>query len=130
VLVKLAERPGRLQDSRDNGSERPSSAGEPEDAPSLGVAVRELDRADLSELGLPQSVHGVVISRVEPLSPASDASLSRGQLILEVNRRPVASATEFRRLVAGAHAGDVLTFYLYLPDQAQRALRTVRVDRP
>jgi serine protease Do len=130
VLVKLAERPGRLQDSRDNGSERPSSDREPEGAPSLGVAVRELDRADLTELGLPQSMHGVVISRVEPLSPASDASLSRGQLILEVNRRPVASATEFRRLVAGAHAGDVLTFYLYLPDQAQRALRTVRVDRP
>ena len=79
---------------------------------------------------LPQSVHGVVILRVEPLSAAFDASLERGQLILEVNRHPVGSATDFRRLAAGAHAGDVLTLYLYLPDAAERALRTVRIDAP
>ena len=33
VLVKLAERPGRLQDSRDNGSDRPSSDRDPEASP-------------------------------------------------------------------------------------------------
>jgi serine protease Do len=130
VQVKLTERPGHATDGHDNDAERPTSDREPEAAPSLGVAVRELDRNDLNQLGLPQSVHGVVISRVEPLSPAFDASLARGQLILEVNRRPVVTPAEFRRLVASAHAGDVLTFYLYLPEQAQRALRTVRVDRP
>ena len=73
-------------------------------------------------------LQGVVISRVDPLSAAFDADLERGQVILEVNRRPVASVGEFRRLVAGAHAGDVLTLYLYLPDAEQRALRTIRVD--
>jgi serine protease Do len=130
VVVTLAERPGRSLEGRDGDAERPTSDREADAAPSLGVAVRELDRSDLTQLGLPASVHGVIISRVEPLSPAFDASLARGQLILEVNRRPVASAADFRRMVDGAHAGDVLTFYLYLPDQAQRAIRTVRVDRP
>jgi len=50
--------------------------------------------------------------------------------IVEVNRRPVATAADFDRLVAAAHAGDVLTLYLYLPDVDQHLLRTVRIDRP
>jgi S1-C subfamily serine protease len=70
-----------------------------------------------------------VISRVDPLSAAFDADLERGQVILEVNRRPVASVVDFRRLVSNAHAGDVLTLYLYLPDaDPPRELRTVRVE--
>jgi S1-C subfamily serine protease len=71
-----------------------------------------------------------VIARVDPLSAAFDADLERGQVILEVNRKPVASAVDFRRLVGSAHAGDVLTLYVYLPDapEPRRELRTIRVD--
>jgi len=51
-------------------------------------------------------------------------------VILEVNRKPVASAVDFRRLVGSAHAGDVLTLYVYLPDapEPRHELRTIRVD--
>jgi serine protease Do len=134
VVVKLAERPGRGEPGEQaptrpsSNPSNPNNPGTPE--PPLGLLVRELDRDDVTRLELPKAVRGVVISRVEPLSPAFDADLERGQVILEVNRRPVSSVTDFRRLVAGAHAGDVLTLYLYLPDAAQRALRTVRVDAP
>ena len=131
VSVRLTERPVRYADARDESTAHPSSnrraAGS--DNP-VGLSVRDLDRDDLTRMELPQGVRGAVILRVEPLSAAFDANLERGQVILEVNRHPVGSATDFRRLAADAHAGDVLTLYLYLPDAAEHALRTVRIDAP
>ena len=129
IGIRLAERPGRNGDPRDEPTARPSSNRRDGDN-LLGVTVRDLDRDDLSRMELPQTMRGAVISRVEPLSAAFDANLERGQVILEVNRRPVGSAIDFKRLIATAHEGDVLTLYLYLPDAAQHALRTVRVDAP
>jgi serine protease Do len=127
LTIKLAERPGRPIQSRKPGPTQPSSNPAPPEPP-LGLIVRDLDRDDVARLELQHPLQGVVISRVDPLSAAFDADLERGQVILEVNRRPVASVGDFRRLVSSAHAGDVLTLYLYLPDAEQRALRTVRVD--
>jgi serine protease Do len=131
VSVRLAERPVRYAEARDESTAHPSSnrRGAGSDNP-IGVSVRDLDRDDLTRMELPQGVRGAVILRVEPLSAAFDANLERGQVILEVNRHPVGSATDFRRLAADAHAGDVLTLYLYLPDAAEHALRTVRIDAP
>src|SRR5262249_7808399 len=131
IPVRLAERPVRNAELADEPAARPSSNRRSAGADNpVGLSVRDLDREDLARMELPQSVHGAVILRVEPLSAAYDADLERGQVILEVNRHPVDSATDFRRMVAGAHAGDVLTLYLYLPDAAQHALRTVRIDAP
>ena len=130
VVVKLAERPGRGNepgDSRQDGqpSVSPTSGGSP-----LGLTVRDLDRDDIARLQLPAEVRGVLIARVDPIGPAFDADLERGQVILEINRRPVLSARQFHQLTAEARPGDVLALYLYLPDEDQRALRTVRIDQP
>jgi serine protease Do len=130
VVVKLSERPGKPADSTEPGREarpsvRPTSGTSP-----LGLAVRDLDRDDIARLELPADLRGVLIARVDPLGPAFDADLERGQIILEVNRRGVSSAREFEQLTAAVRPGDVLALYLYLPDQEQRALRTVRIDAP
>jgi S1-C subfamily serine protease len=70
----------------------------------------------------------VVVSRVEPMSPGFDAEIERGHVVLEVNRHQVRSIEEFRRRTSAARPGDVLAFYLYIPEIQQRALRTVRLD--
>lgn len=134
VLVKLAERPGR--EVRGRASEpvegEPSSSDEtrPDVGPvdSIGVNVRPLDREYTDKAHLPQGANGVIVSHVDPLSNASEAGVERGWLIMEINRRPVASVDDFQRIVAAAHPGDVLTLYVYIPDLEQRALRTVRLD--
>jgi serine protease Do len=130
VLVKLAERPGRVPESGESRPEgqpavRPTSGGSP-----LGLAVRDLGRDDIARLALPADVHGVLIARVDPIGPAFDADLERGQVILEVNRRPVRSVHDFLQLTGAVRPGDVLALYLYLPDEDQRALRTIRIDKP
>ena len=49
-------------------------------------------------------------------------------VLLEINRQPVETAAEYRRLAARGQPGDILALYLYLPDIDQRRLVTVRVE--
>jgi hypothetical protein len=63
------------------------------------------------------------------MSASFDAELRRNLVILQVNRRPVTSAAEYRRVAEAARPGDVLVLYLYLPDVKQRKLVTVRVEQ-
>jgi serine protease Do len=127
IPVKLAERPQRDQ-RRPTGDEdqapQPSSAR----GPALGLSVRDLDRDFADRFKLPDGMQGVVISRVEPMSPAFDAEVERGHVLLEINRHPVRSVEDYRRLTANAKAGDVLTLYVYKPESDTRALHTVKIE--
>ena len=125
VPVKLAERPPRQAVSPAPATDRPQPSGRRE--PSLGLFVRELDREFAARYGLPASTEGVIVSRVEPLSPAFDANVERGDIVLEINRQPVRSVDDYRRLTSRARAGDVLALYLY-KRQEGRALETLKID--
>jgi S1-C subfamily serine protease len=62
------------------------------------------------------------------MSASFDAGVERGVVLLEINRQPIESAADYRRLARAARAGDVLALYIYLPDIDQRRLVTVRVE--
>ena len=129
IVVKLAERPER--DATD-GRGRPASPAPAErkaDPESLlGLTVRDIDRALASRMELPDGMHGVLITKVEAVGPSFEADVDRGMVLLEINRQPVTSLAEFRRIVKATRAGEVLTLFLYSPDLDQRELKTVRVD--
>jgi len=106
--------------------------------PELGVpferAARFGEREELTDaefaerFNLPKDIEGVVISRVEPMGPAFDADIERGHVLLEINRHPVRSIDDYRRLTANARSGEVLALYMYKPEMTRRELRTVKVD--
>jgi serine protease Do len=125
VPVKLAERPprDRRPDTPREEQPRPSSQRE---LP-LGLSVRELDPDLVRRFNLPDGTGGVVVSRVEPMSAAFDADIQRGHVLLEINRRPVRSIEDYRRLTDNARPGDVLTLYVLNPESG-RALHTLRLD--
>lgn len=132
VPVKLAERPLRSHrpaedDASGDDGDRPPQPSSQRGA-TLGLSVRDLDRDFIQRFRLPEDLEGVVVSRVEPMSPAFDADIDRGHVVLEVNRRPVRTIDDFRRLTAGARPGDVLAVYTYVPEIQQRQLRAVRID--
>lgn len=126
TTVKLAERPSRAAPTAPPAAPAAQSR-EPEES-LLGLTVRDLDAAAFNRYSLPATTRGVLITRVDPLSSSSEADVQRGTVLLELNRKPVVSVADFRRLAAAAHAGDVLTLYLYAPDAGQRQLKTVRVE--
>jgi serine protease Do len=126
LTVKLAERPVR-QPPVPTDDPAPSVERR-DDGALLGLNVRDLDAAAFNRFELPIDTRGVLITRVEPLSSSFDAEIARGNVLLEINRRPVASASEFRRIASAARPGDVLTLYLYAPETSQRQLKTITVE--
>ncbi len=132
VTVKLAERPARDDEEPDNRRRsdpgaRPRSPA-PAPAVPLGLTVRELDRGFVGRLDIPDSVHGVIVARVDPTGTASSALVRRGFIITEINRKPIRSVAEYERIVSAARPGDVLALYYYDPTLAQRGLVAVTVE--
>jgi len=127
LAVTLAERPLREDADRRDPPPDPKKGPPPALAP-LGLNVLELNRQTAGKYDVPGTIRGVLIARVDPLSTAFDAEIERGTVLVEINRRPVDSVAEFRRVVGAAKPGEVLTLYLYVPDLEQHQIKTVRVD--
>ena len=60
------------------------------------------------ELGISTDVSGVVITSVDPSSPAAAAGLERGDVIQEVNRKAVRSPEEYNKALAETRGKAVL----------------------
>ena len=81
-------------------------------APSrLGLEVRPVTPEIARELGV-DSAEGVVVSRVEDGSAAGDAGIRRGDVIRELDRKPVKSMADFERAAAGIKPGQPVTVRL------------------
>ena len=96
VTVKLS-REGKVMDrSLKVGEleEKVDRAKAPSSQKSLGVSVQDLTPEIAQGLGL-KKAGGVVVAQVEPGSPAAEAGLQTGDVIREVNRKPVKNADEF-----------------------------------
>jgi serine protease Do len=73
-----------------------------------GVQAENLSREDAQQLGLPANSTGVVVTSVDPSSMAAAAGLERGDVIQEVNRKPVHNMTQFSEALASAGDQAVL----------------------
>jgi serine protease Do len=74
----------------------------------LGVSVGDLTDDVRQQLRIPENVKGVAVESVRPASPAEDAGLAPGDVILELNRQPVASADKFVSAVRASSSKDML----------------------
>ena len=63
-----------------------------------GVAVSDLDGNVRSQLKVPASVKGAVVTEVDPNSAAYEAGLREGDVIQEINRKPVSGADDAVKL--------------------------------
>jgi serine protease Do len=59
-----------------------------------GVAVSDLEPRLRRQFNLPANLRGAIISEVQPGSAAAQAGLRAGDVILEINRKPVANADQ------------------------------------
>ncbi len=71
-----------------------------QDGPFAGVAVQDLDGRIAQQLGLAEEVSGVVVMEVTPGSYAERAGLAQGDVISEINRKPVSSERDFIQVVS------------------------------
>jgi serine protease Do len=67
-----------------------------------GLTVQDLTPDIAHQIGIPNAGKGVVIRSIKPDSPAADAGLQPGDLILEVDHQKVGTADDFATLAKGA----------------------------
>jgi serine protease Do len=72
-----------------------------------GLQLQDVDPQMAAQLDL-ESDHGVVVVGVEPGSPAQNAGIQQGDMILEVNRQPVSSVQETKNVISKAEDKDHL----------------------
>jgi len=96
IKVTLKELPDSAPLARADSSK-------PQDEGTLnGVTVSDLDTQTRRQLELPADLQGALVTDVEPYSPAADAGLRRGDVILEINRERVRNADDAVRMTEQA----------------------------
>src|SRR5881409_3082758 len=75
----------------------------------VGLSVQDLTRELAEHFG---TRRGVVVAEVEPKSPAATAGLTRGDTIVRVDGREVASREEFEQRIEDHAEGDRITLTL------------------
>jgi len=93
----------RLEEMPSQSAQASSQSGDSENSMD-GVSVEDVSARTARQLGLPPDTSGVVVTSVDPASQAAANGLQRGDVILEVNRKPVRNSAEFEQAIK--HAGS------------------------
>jgi serine protease Do len=91
--------------------EKAEVAKTPSTKKSLGITVQNLTPEMAKGLGLKKGT-GVVVTGVESGSPAADAGIRTGDVIREVNRRPVTDVQDFVQQIEKAKDKDNVLLFL------------------
>jgi serine protease Do len=71
-----------------------------------GVSLGDLGQGERDEMQIPSDVHGAVVQDVQPGSPADNAGLQRGDVIVEVNRHSQQSADDAAKALSNVPKGQ------------------------
>jgi len=73
-----------------------------------GVGVGDLDPKTREQFHIPDTVHGAVVTQVEPGSAAAEAGLKTGDVIESINRHPVKTADDAIQLTTNTDSKRTL----------------------
>ncbi|MGA7991071.1 MAG: Do family serine endopeptidase [Thermoanaerobaculia bacterium] len=97
----------------------------------LGLEIDDLTSAARRAYGIDKELSkGVVVTHVKPVSPAADANLLEGDVILEVNGGPVGSVDELQAAMKKVPKGKYVRFYVQRqgPRGPQKFLTAVKPE--
>jgi len=127
VSLKLTERP-LAQPTRASRARTDLEPVEARRGGALGVVVAALDAAAIRRLGIPGSVTGVLVTDLDATGPGREARLRRGQVIMEINRRPTASPEAFAAINGTLRPGAIAAVFVYDPVTDQRLILGVTIE--
>jgi serine protease Do len=75
----------------------------------MGLTVQRLTPQIAESLGL-EKTDGIVVSAVEPGSAADEAGIRRGDVIVEIDRKPIRNLEEYKKSIASVRKGKGVLF--------------------
>jgi serine protease Do len=99
--VTLGEQPAKTSEPSERPEDRDTRTG-------FGLSVQTLTPEIIRQLGLQPGMRGVVVTNVDPAGAAEDAGITRGDIILEANRKAMNTAEEFQAAVREAGKKPIL----------------------
>ncbi|SDY35112.1 DegQ family serine endoprotease [Citreimonas salinaria] len=108
--VTLGERPDMGMDAEPSAPEQDALP----DGPTIGVSIQPVTPQLRAELGLPSDLEGLAVASVDPESPAAEAGLRAGDVIVQAAGQPVPDVGALREAAAAAEeAGEPLLLRIY-----------------
>jgi serine protease Do len=105
----------------------PNTAGRMGDQPGeaapaeFGLHVEDLTPARGQRVGM-EGQKGAMVTEIDPATFADDLGFSRGDVITEINREPVASVPDYRKAVAKLKPGEDVVFKVLRRQDSDRIL--------
>ncbi len=121
IPAVLGERPGS------EGEDTGTTTKEVTPTSKLGLALDDLTARTRRQFQVPTQIDGTVVTDVTDLSPADDAGLQPGDVIMRVNDREVTSEQEFRDAISTVRGGTMVRFYIYRPQTDQKTFVFLRM---
>jgi serine protease Do len=94
----------------------------------LGVTIQEVNADLAKQFGLKEA-KGALVSDVLENSPAEKAGIERGDVIIELNEKPVESATQLKNMVAQLNVGSKIDVAV-VRDKKEKRLTVVIAEQP
>jgi serine protease Do len=105
--VTIADR-AKLFAARLGGQDQGNDEGQPQES-KFGVTVRGITK-DLADRYQLPNTKGVIVQDVKPDGFGETAGLGKGDIIVEINKQPVNSEEDFRRIEAQSKSGQDIVF--------------------
>jgi serine protease Do len=99
MTITIEEQPEEYGTARVTPSRSPRRSRDAISLDKAGIEVADLTPETAEQLGYSDKTKGAVITHVEPGSPASQAGLRRGMLIVKVDKQPMKSASAVREAI-------------------------------
>jgi serine protease Do len=98
-----------VAEMKDDGAESGSAAAKTDDQYQLGLSLREITPEIAARQNLGER-DGLYVAGLEADSPAAESGLQAGDVILEINSRPLKTLADYRQALNSAKKGDILRF--------------------
>ncbi len=84
----------------------------------FGITVQQLTSDLASRLGIKESKNGLVITEVKPGTPADEAGVVPGSIVIEINGRRPDTLQQYMSVVSAIKKGDIVRLLLKRPDSS------------
>ncbi|MCL1855397.1 MAG: trypsin-like peptidase domain-containing protein [Clostridia bacterium] len=111
---------GKTTDGADAGSDSAQSV-VPENKPRIGVSVTDMDAGSNPAVAMGILPNGAYVADVESGSPAENAGLKPGDIVVEVDGTVITSTRQMVSILQAKSAGDIAAVKIYRVDGLENA---------